>query len=209
MWQSRSDFLQRVQKNIIDLFVFSFPAVVRRNLETSYSLQHSGFIHSDTETMVMQEYLIPVKRFEIFVFNIREIFSRYDADVLKILISYLPQDHGGLLAGSTAHVFSFRIIYRQHKNEQSQQQVEAWTQELIRASMESNGSYILPFHVHSSPAQFFRAYPAADSLFEIKRRVDPANRFKNLFWEQLHDSVLSWPEGQLDPHAPPAIKQED
>jgi hypothetical protein len=196
--RAKSTLLHRFQKNLFDPYLYGDEAVVTRNLETSSSLRHAGFIASDDSTMAMQEYLIPVNRFEIFVFNLRDIFSRHKADIFKILISYLPQDHGGLLAGSTAHVYTFKIIYLQGKNQQSHDQVESWTNELVRASTESNGVHILPYYVHDSTQQLYNAYPSSGKFFELKKNVDPNDRFRNLFWEQHHQAVYAGAQRQLN-----------
>ena len=187
--KSKSDILHRFQKNLIDPYLYGEPAVVRRNFETSYNLRDTGFISSDESTMVMQEYLIPLKRFEIFVFNMRDIFSRHKVNVFKILISYVPQDHASLLAGAAENVYSFKIIYLQHKNKQSRSEVGGWTGELVRASIESHGVHILPYLIHDSTAQLHKAYPGSNYLFELKQKADPAHRFRNLFWEQHHHAV--------------------
>ena len=196
-WKSRSDFLHRFQKNLIDPVKYKEETVVMRNLENSYNLRSSGFINSTTSTMVMQEYLIPVKRFEIFVFSMRDIFNRHNVDISKVLISYLPQDHGGLLMGSSAHSFSFKVVYQQEKTKQSQQQVEIWTRELIEAAVNSGGSYILPYVIPDSIQQFERAFPGSDYFYALKLRADPQNRFKNLFWEQ-HLAVYNTKQDALN-----------
>mgnify|MGYP003967338679 CR=1 FL=1 len=195
--KAKSSMMHRFQKNLVDPYLYNDEVVVSRNLETSYSLRNSGFINSDESTMVMQEYLIPVNRFEIFVFNLRDIFSRHQADIFKILISSLPQNHDGLLAGASAQVFSFKLIYLQGKNKQSRRQVEAWTSELVRASIESNGTHILPYLIHDSTRQLYKAYPASNKFFELKRKADPADRFKNLFWEQHRHAVYASAEIKL------------
>jgi 16S rRNA U1498 N3-methylase RsmE len=105
-------------------------------------------------------------------------------DISRVLIRYLPQDHGGLLLGSSAHSFSFNVVYQQEKNKQSQQKVEVWTRELIEAAVNSGGSYILPYQIPDSIQQFERAFPGSDYLYTLKLKADPDNRFKNLFWEQ-------------------------
>ncbi len=196
--KSRSAILHRFQKNLIDPYIYQPQAVVRRNFETSYDLRDAGFFTSEQSTMVMQEYLIPVNRFEIFVFNLRDIFSRHDVDIFKILISYVSQNHAGLLAGSTADVYSFKISYLQQKDKEAAEKVEAWTSEIVRASIESHGIHILPYHIHNSTEQLFRAYPAANSFFQLKRVTDPSDRFKNLFWEQHYHSIYSQNDHKQD-----------
>ena len=138
--KSKSALLHRFEKNLIDPYIYKGSRVVRRNLETSYSLNNSGFISSEKSTMALQEYLIPVNRFEIFAFNLRDIFSRHKADIFKILINYVPQDKNDPYAGSQGNVYSFQIIYLQGKNKKSSHLVAGWTEELVRASIESHGA---------------------------------------------------------------------
>jgi FAD/FMN-containing dehydrogenase len=155
-----------------------------RNLESSSNLRATGFIDTSTSTMVMQEYQVPVKRFEIFVFNMRDIFKRHHVDISKVIISYLAQDHGGLMTAGAEHSFSFKIIYLQKKNKDSQKKMEQWTKELIDAAVSSNGSFILPYYIPGTNEQFERAYPGSDFFFALKLKADPDGRFNNLFWRQ-------------------------
>ena len=196
--KSKSNILHRFQKNLIDPYLYKESAVVRRNFETSYSLRDSGFIASEDSTMVMQEYLIPLNRFEIFVFHMRDIFSRHKVNVFKILINYVPQNHQGLLAGSSANVYSFKIIYLQDKNKQSRKEIDGWTGELVQASIESYGTHILPYLIYNTTTQLYKAYPGSNYLFELKKKADPDDRFKNLFWEQHHHAIYSGHEGEFN-----------
>lgn len=190
--------LHRFKKNLFDPLMYEKPAVVRRNLETSYNLRASGFIASEESTMAVQEYLIPLNRFEIFVFNLRDIFSRHKADILKVLITYVPQNKSGVFAGSVPNAYSFKIVYLQGKNKKSRKQVKSWTTELVRASMESYGVYILPYLFKDSSVMLSRVYPGSEYLFDLKRRVDPNQRFSNIFWEQhLNAMYSSSPDDEL------------
>jgi len=50
---------------------------------------------------------------------------------------------------------------------------------LIDVALSVGGSYYLPYQIHASDAQFFRAYPRAREYFALKRRLDPTNKFRN------------------------------
>lgn len=181
----------RLRKSLIDPLELSRPAVHRLNLETSNNLRSLGFVESENTTTVVQEYLIPLQRFEIFTFNMRDIFTRHEVDIDKILIEYVPQNHRGLLAGSAAQAYSFKIIYYQQKSRKGKQKVAQWTRELVRASRESNGLHILPYAIKDTTEQLFNAYPGAKIFFDLKRRADPGCRFRNLFWDQHLDKIYS------------------
>ena len=185
----------RFRKNLFDAVEYKKPAVRRLNLESSYNLRSLGFVEGDDITTVVQEYIIPLQRFEIFTFNMRDIFTRYQVDIDRVLIEYVPQNHKGLLAGAAAQSYSFKIIYYQPKNREGKRQVAQWTHELVRASRESNGVHILPYAIKDTTEQLFNAYSGAQQFFDLKRRADPDCRFRNLFWDQHLDKIY----GQKSP----------
>ena len=181
----------RFRKNLFDPIELQKPRVARLNYESSYNLRSLGFVESRKTTTVVQEYLIPLQRFEIFTFNMRDIFTRYDVDIDKILVEYVPQNNRGLLSGASSQVYSFRIIYYQRKSKEGKKQVAQWTRELVRASRESNGIHILPYAIKDTTEQLFNAYSGAEIFFDLKRQADPDCRFRNLFWDQHLDKIYS------------------
>jgi hypothetical protein len=60
--------------------------------------------------------------------------------------------------------------------------MEAMTQELIAAAIESGGRYYLPYRLDATKAQLAKAYPQAGAFFERKRQVDPEELFRNQFY---------------------------
>jgi FAD/FMN-containing dehydrogenase len=60
--------------------------------------------------------------------------------------------------------------------------MEALTQELIDAAIECEGCYYLPYRLHATKAQFYKAYPQAASFFTWKRRFDSEEIFQNQFY---------------------------
>jgi hypothetical protein len=181
----------RFRKNLFDPLRLQKSSVVKLNLESSYNLRSLGFIESNKTTTVVQEYVIPLQRFEIFTFNMRDIFTRFDVDIDKILVEYVPRNHRGLLSGSASQAYSFKIIYYQRKSREGKQQVAQWTRELVRASRESNGIHILPYAVKDTTEQLFNAYSGAEMFFDLKRKADPDCRFRNLFWDQHLDKIYA------------------
>lgn len=180
---TRSVLLQRVQELFIDPFIYRGDKVENRNFEMSKNLNNSGFINSEDFTMAQQEYLIPLNRFEIFTFNLRDIFSRHRANIYKILINYIKRDKSNVLAGPEDGFYVFKIMYLQSKNKQSVDLVEQWTTELVRASLASNGSYILPYRLSSIAEKMYQAGPRSTALLDLKKKADPENRFRNIFWD--------------------------
>lgn len=201
---ARSNFLKRLRKNLFDQTIYSRPAVVTRNFESSYDLHEFGFVNNADTTMALREYFVPVDNFEVFVLRMRNVFMRNDVNVLNISIRYSPKDSKSVLAWAKEDMFSFVVVYQQGKDKASQQQVDSWSEELIQSAIESGGSYYLPFQMQASTEQFFQVYPGINYYFTLKEQVDPQNRFNNMMWlkyyaanKHIKESMLSMTEGAV------------
>jgi FAD/FMN-containing dehydrogenase len=81
-------------------------------------------------------------------------------------------------------VFSFVLYYKQRTNEKASAETAVWTRELIEAALRQGGRYYLPYRLDATREQFAQAYPEASAFAGLKKRIDPANRFRNLLWER-------------------------
>jgi hypothetical protein len=60
------------------------------------------------------------------------------------------------------------------------------------------GCYYLPYQPHATPEQFHAAYPRAQELFAMKRRLDPDFRLRNVLWDKYYAPTLAPQAGQGD-----------
>ena len=197
-WLSTSDLLKLLRRLVVDPWIYDDPEVVWRNYETSADLMSKGFATSINKTLAMREYFIPVDKFEIFVLKMRDIFMRHKVPILSVTIRFSRKDAESLLSWAKTDVFSIIVIYQQGKDEGSIEKVKAWSGELVRAAIESGGSYYLPFQIQHSVEQFRQAYPRWAEFMQLKKLADPDNRFTNLLWAQnfpeLKPPPARWPE---------------
>ncbi len=136
---------------------------------------------------MLQEYFIPVERFDEFVPRMRDILRRHDVNVINVSIRHAVADPGALLAWARGETFAFVIYYKQKTGKTARREVATWTRELVDAVIEVGGSYYLPYQPHASPEQFARAYPRSIEFFALKRRLDPTNKFRNKLWDKYYD----------------------
>ena len=112
------------------------------------------------------------------------------------------------------------IYYKQGVTPGAQNAVGVWTRELIDAALATGGTYYLPYQLHATTAQFRRAYPRAEEIFALKRRLDPDNRFRNKLWDRYYDPaavptpVAAAPSAVAPSAAPPggcepAVAEDD
>jgi len=135
---------------------------------------------------VLQEYFVPVERFDDFVPQIRDVFQRHRVNVVNVSIRHANADPESLLAWARSEVFAFVIYYKQGTNEAAQQEVGIWTRELIDDALRVGGSYYLPYQLHATNAEFQRAYPRAAEYFSLKQRLDPTYKFRNKLLDKYY-----------------------
>lgn len=175
-----------LRQHLIDPLRFSGEPVAWRNYEASYDVAELEPSSRVSSTDALEEYFVPVERFDDFVGSMRGVLRRHHAHVINISIRYATQDPGSLLAWARTDVFAFVLYYRQGTSDAAKKEVGVWTRELIDAVLETGGSYYLPYQLHATQEQFARAYPRAREFFTLKRQLDPGNKFRNQLWNKYY-----------------------
>jgi FAD/FMN-containing dehydrogenase len=162
-----------------------------RNYEAGYDVAELEPPSRKHRTYVLQEYFVPVERFDDFVPKMAEIFRRHRANVLNVSVRHAFADPGSLLAWARTETFAFVVYYKQRTRENAKERVAVWTRELIDAVLSVGGTYYLPYQPHATHEQFHRAYPRAKELFALKRRLDPDFRLRNVLWDKYYAPTVA------------------
>lgn len=184
---SKSNFGKWRRENLIDPILYLSKKVHWRNYEAGYDVAELEPKSRKNSTYVLQEYFIPVNKFDEFTNQMAEIFQRHKVNVLNVSVRHAQKDIGSLLAWAKEEVFAFVVWYKQNTNEIEKNKVGVWTRELIDASISLNGSYYLPYQAHATSKQFHNAYPNAKKLFELKTKLDPTFKFRNVIWDTYYN----------------------
>ncbi len=185
-WMTELPYGYYVREHIVDPYRYARPFVAKRNYEASYDVGELMPLNHGSSVYVLQEYFVPVDRFDEFIRLMRRILQREKVKVLNISIRHARKDPGSILAWARQEVFAFVIYYKQGTSVQDQERVEHWTQQLIDAALQTGGSYYLPYQLAATPKQFHLAYPNADRFFAVKHRYDPENKFRNRLWDKYY-----------------------
>jgi FAD/FMN-containing dehydrogenase/uncharacterized membrane protein YhaH (DUF805 family) len=184
---SKSNFGKWRRANIIDPILYLSKKVHWRNYEAGYDVAELEPESRKHSTYVLQEYFIPVNNFDDFTLLMFEIFQRHKVNVLNISVRHAQKDIGSLLAWAKEEVFAFVVWYKQNTTDIEKNKVGVWTRELIDASISLNGSYYLPYQAHATNEQFHKAYPNTQKLFDLKTKLDPTYKFRNVIWETYYN----------------------
>ena len=185
---SRSKFGKWRREHIIEPILYLSKKVHWRNYEAGYDVLELEPESRKDSTFVLQEYFVPVNQFDDFSLLMAEVFTRHQVNVLNVSIRHAKPDPGSLLAWAREEVFAFVIWYKQWTNDVEKNRVAVWTRELIDAAISVDGAYYLPYQAHATKEQFHKAYPNADKLFELKKKLDPDFKFRNIIWDTYYQS---------------------
>lgn len=175
-----------IRQNVLDPFVYKKGKVVKRNYEASYDVRELEPSSRLLSTYVLEEYFVPVEKFDEFVPKMRTIFQKHDANIVNVSIRHALKDPGSLMAWAREEVFAFVVYYKQGTGPDDRAKVGQWTRELIDAVIEVGGAYYLPYQPHATQAQFRKAYPDYERFFSLKKHLDPENRFRNKLWDKYY-----------------------
>ncbi|HXB01746.1 MAG TPA: FAD-binding oxidoreductase [Opitutaceae bacterium] len=185
---SKLPFGKWLRQYVFDPLTYLRDPVVWRNHEASYDVAELEPVSRKESTYVLQEYFVPVERFDEFYPKMAGILNRHQVNVMNISIRYARQDPGSLLAWAKSEVFAFVLYYKQGTTEADKAAVSSWTRELIDAALSVDGSYYLPYQIHATAEQFSKAYPRSNEFFALKTRLDPENKFRNKLWDAYYQA---------------------
>jgi FAD/FMN-containing dehydrogenase len=180
-----------LRQRVVDPLVLRGEPVSWRNREASYDVAELEPGSRADETYVLQEYFVPVERFDDWIPRMRRIFRTHRVNVVNVSIRHALPDSASLLSWAPNEVFAFVVYYQQETDVAAQAKVGTWTRELVNQVLDLGGSYYLPYQPHATPAQFTAAYPRSGEFFALKRRLDPGNKFRNTLWNTYDPAVLA------------------
>ena len=108
-----------------------------RNYEAGYDVAELEPPSRKHRTYVLQEYFVPVDRFDEFVPKMAEILRRHRVNVLNVSIRHALPDPGSLLAWAREETFAFvALLQAAHATRTRASGSAVWTRELIDAVLE-------------------------------------------------------------------------
>jgi FAD/FMN-containing dehydrogenase len=182
---SSSSFGKWLRKTIDPIFYKKSP-VEWRNYEATYDVKELEPKSRKKSTYVLQEYFIPVDKFNSFHPKMTEILKQHHVNVMNISIRHANQDPGSILAWAKTEVFAFVIYYKQGVSTTDKNEVKLWTRQLIDAAIKEGGTYYLPYQILATPEQFKKAYPNAAYFFALKKKYDPTYKFRNKLFDAYY-----------------------
>ncbi|MEK7641360.1 MAG: FAD-dependent oxidoreductase [Patescibacteria group bacterium] len=176
-----------IREYVIDPLLYGGEAPVHtRNYEASYDVAELEPQSRDSTTYVLQEYFVPVEKFDEWVPKMKKVFVDNDVNVINVSIRHAQADSGAVLAWARKESFAFVVYYKQGTDEESRKKVGEWTRQMIDQVLTVGGTYYLPYQLLATDDQIHRAYPHLVEYFEIKNAYDPTDKFTNKLWDTYY-----------------------
>ena len=133
-------------------------------------------------TDILHEYFIPRDSVNQFINGLRKIVPQHKVDLLNITVRNVKTDEDAFLRYANEEVFGFVMLFNQAKTAEAETEMKSLTIELVDLALSLRGTYYLPYRLHATKEQMYRAYPQAKQFFELKKKYDPQEVFQNFFY---------------------------
>jgi hypothetical protein len=119
----------------------------------------------------------------------KTVFKKHKVKVFNVSIRHALPDSGSFLAWAPEEVFAFVVYYEQGTKAKDIEEVGIWTREMVDEVLSVNGRYYLPYQLHPTVEQFQKAYVRHQDWFDLKKKLDPENKFRNKLWDHYSTEV--------------------
>lgn len=137
---------------------------------------------SELRTDILHEYFVPRDKMEDFLKGLRALLTAHRSDLLNVTIRDVRMDEDVFLNYAREDVFGLVMLFNYAIAPESDREMERNTQRMIEVALSVGGTYYLPYRLHATKEQMFRAYPQATGFFALKKKYDPDSLFQNQFY---------------------------
>ncbi len=183
-WVSEAPLGKEARSEVIDRMRLAKKPVVWRNHEASYDVRGLDPGSRERNTYVLQEYFIPVERFDDFVPKMRKVFQDQDVNVVNVSIRHATADPDTVMTWAPTESYAFVVYHKMGTSREAWDEAGVWSREMADAILSVGGKWYLPYQIHMNDEQLHEAYPRAKELFALKAEVDPTYKLRNRLWDR-------------------------
>lgn len=159
---------------------------VTHTLMRNELLYHSvnNYLTQDVNTAdILQEYFIPVEKFEKFVSVLQSLKTELMPHLMNITLRQVNADTHSILSYAPTERLCFVMYFRGEKTKAFETILEQLSVKLTSHALALNGTYYLPYRPYQTLDQFRLAYPGYIKFKNTKQKYDPNTVFNNEFYK--------------------------
>ena len=164
---------------------------------STYIPSYVDFINSDQvsgeknparETLVIGEHYVPPDRLLAFMQHAREIFRRFDTEIIYGTIRAIQRDTVSFLPWARDDFACVIFNIRTRHTDAGLQKTADTFRALIDASGGLGGSFFLTYHHYASAAQVELCYPRFRKFLQQKKLHDAGELFSSTWYTHYRDA---------------------
>lgn len=136
-----------------------------------------------TEVDLVQEYFVPIEKFDAFTDYLASIKPQLKPYLMNITVRHVVPDQDTILNYARGNMLAFVLLFRGPQTREYDAMIKVTAQHIIHKTIELKGTYYLPYRPYATLGQFHTVYPQYQKFLEIKKKYDPNELFRNLFYE--------------------------
>lgn len=145
--------------------------------------------NSPTDTDTIQEFFVPLPRFNDCLDAMRNLLRNAAANVLGVTLRFVKADNEAFLSYAPRDAFAVILYLNEQLSSEGRAKGRELVQQLTRLALQHGGTFYLTYARDVEVGDLRQAYPAIDEFFAAKRRFDPENRFTSRFFELYKDKL--------------------
>jgi decaprenylphospho-beta-D-ribofuranose 2-oxidase len=136
------------------------------------------------DTDILQEYFVPVTEYEEYIDDLRIFLEGRDLNLVNITVRYVDRNNEALMSFAKKDMFALVLLINQGMSDEDIYETGETVRGMIDITLKHGGTYYLPYYEYPTKSQMKSAYPKSDEFFQMKRKLDPEERFTNRFYQE-------------------------
>ncbi len=148
-----------------------------------YHSSESYTTREDSMVDLLQEYFIPIKKFNDFVYILQKAQLDLEPHLMNITLRHVSKDTCSILRYADVDQLCFVMFFRGKKTQEFEKKIKKIAIHLTSETLKLGGKYYLPYRPYQTKEQFQESYPFYELIKSLKGKYDPQQIFKNKFYE--------------------------
>jgi len=148
------------------------------------------FTSSKHKAKWLQEYFLPGDKLSDYITFLSDLLMKNKVVLLNASVRFIKKEvHKNRKISPMSYaqnedMFAIVLCWHQSLEAENLRSAKKWIRESQHMAVEMRGTFYLPYQHVSSLEDFDRAYPRANELLELKKKVDPNNLFVSGFYQK-------------------------
>lgn len=142
-------------------------------------------------TDLLQEYFIPLDKFEYFVKNLRDLAISHQIKLMNVTLRWTPKNTESFLSYAQKDTVALVLYFTTQPTEKELREIKSFSLKITNICLDCGGTFYLPYQRFATKKQLLKAYPQLPTFIEKKKIYDKSELFASNWYQDYLIPVLS------------------